>query len=406
MRIACYHNQAPGGARRAIYELCRQLALRHPVDVFSLETADESFLHSSDFAAGINVFPFRPRKPIPSAVGFNMLRWRRDLTRLEQIGREVAAVIDAGDYQAVLTDSCQFIQAAPSVLAHLGTPSAYYCHEPPRRFIQSVSRPEAAPLAPQERARAWVRGRLYDTVIKPLDRRNVLKAGTLLANSRTTKEMIKTYYKRDAAISELGVDARRFRPAESPDRENYVLSVGALAVPKGFDFIIRALRLCPSSARPTLVLAANSDDCGVGRDLRRLAARSGVQLEVRFAVSDAELLRLYQRARAFVFAAHYEPFGLAVLEAMACATPVIAVAEGGPCETVINNVTGLLVSRDEMLFAEALARILEKPGLAKSLSAEARKHVERTWTWEAAGERIEHHLFALDQNHPQAVKTA
>jgi glycosyltransferase involved in cell wall biosynthesis len=406
VRIACYHNQAPGGARRAIYELCRQLGMHHTVDVFSLETADESFLRSSDFAREINVFPFRPRRPITSAVGFNMLRWRQDLARLERICCEVAAAIDAGDYQAVVTDPCRYIQAAPSVLAHLGTPSAYYCHEPPRRFIQSVSRPEAAPLAPQERARAWVRGRLYDAVIKPVDRRNVLTAGALLANSRTTQETIKTYYKRDAAISPLGVDAKRFLPADSPDRENYVLSVGALAVPKAFDFIIRALRLCPSSVRPTLVLAANSDDCGVGRDLRRLAARSSVQLEVLFGVSDAELLRLYQRARAFVFAAHFEPFGLAVLEAMACATPVVAVAEGGPCESVINNVTGLLVARNETSFGEALTRILEDPSMARSLSAEARKHVESNWTWEAAGERIGQHLSALAQNDPQAVKTA
>ncbi|MDO8614719.1 MAG: glycosyltransferase family 4 protein [Dehalococcoidia bacterium] len=400
MRIACYHNQAPGGARRAIHELCQQLTRRHTVDVFSLDTADESFVKSSDFASNITVFDFRPRRPLRSAVGLNMLRWRQDLKRLEDICRLIAAQVDAGDYDAVLTDPCRFVQAAPSVLAYLATPSAYYCHEPPRRFVQAVARPESAPLAPQERARAWLRGRLYDAVIKPIDRRNVNKASAVLANSQMTRQMIMDYYGRDATISALGVDAQRFRPGDRPGRDSYVLSVGALAVPKGFDFIIRSLGLCPPSLRPTLVIVANADDCGVGRDLRRLAARSDVQLELLLEVSDDELIRLYQRARAFVFASHHEPFGLAVLEAMACATPVITVEEGGPRETVIDGVTGLLVPRREEDFAEAVMRVLENPVLASSLAAEARKHVEAHWTWQAAGERIERHLLALDSPLP------
>jgi glycosyltransferase involved in cell wall biosynthesis len=65
-----------------------------------------------------------------------------------------------------------------------------------------------------------------------------------------------------------------------------------------------------------------------------------------------------------------------------------------------------LVARDETSFGEALTRILEHPRIAKALSAEARKHVERNWTWEAAGERIGHHLSALAQCDQQTVKTA
>jgi len=144
----------------------------------------------------------------------------------------------------------------------------------------------------------------------------------------------------------------------------------------------------------------------VGRDLRRLAARCGVKLELLLHVTDAELLHLYQRARAFVFASHYEPFGLAVLEAMACGTPVIAVAEGGPRETLIDGVTGVLLPREEALFAERLTRVLERPGFARSLSVEARRDVEQNWTWEAAGGRLERHLLALAHHAPQATGTA
>ncbi len=395
MKRAVYHNQAPGVARRAIYELCRQLARRHTVDAFSLETADEAFLKSSDFTHKVTVFPFRPRQPLRFGIGVNMLRWLQDLQRLERISRLTAAQVDAGHYQAVLADPCRFLQAAPSVLAYLSTPSAYYCHEPPRRFVQSVCRPEAAPLAPQERARAWLRGRLYDVVIKPIDRRNVSKASAILTNSQHTQQMIKGYYGRDAAVSPLGVDSQRFRPADSVGRDSYILSVGTLAVPKGFDFIIRSLGFCPPSLRPTLVIVANADDYGVGRHLCRLAAQSGVQLQLLVQVSDDELIRLYQRARAFVFASHQEPFGLVVLEAMACGLPVVAVAEGGVPESILPDVNGLLCPRDERIFAESLFRVLADSHLARSMGREGRRLAETEWTWEAAGQRIEDHLLAL-----------
>lgn len=390
MKIAWYHNQAPGGARRAIYELCRELARRHTVDVFSLDTADETFLQSGTVARETRVYPFSPRRPIPFAMGYNMIRWFQDLKRLDEISRRVAADIDAGDYDVVLTDPCRFTQAAPSVLTHLDTPTAYYCHEPPRRFLESVCRPEAAPLPPQERARAWVRGRLYDAVIRPIDRRSVASASTVLANSKTTERAIKDYYGREPTVSPLGVDAEFFRPADdTADRDGYVFSVGAMAVAKGFDFIVRGLGQCPPASRPRLVIATNADASGVGRDLRRLAAECGVDLEIVVNVSDREIVSLYQRASAFVFASHHEPFGLAVLEAMACGTPVVAVAEGGPCETVVDHATGRLVPRDEEAFAKALTYVLSDRAVARAFGLAAREHVEEHWTWETAGLQLE-----------------
>jgi hypothetical protein len=80
---------------------------------------------------------------------------------------------------------------------------------------------------------------------------------------------------------------------------------------------------------------------------------------------------------------------------MACATPVISVAEGGPCESVIDGLTGLLVPRDEEGFAEALMRILEDAEFARALGRSARLHVESEWTWRAAGERLESALASL-----------
>jgi len=74
-------------------------------------------------------------------------------------------------------------------------------------------------------------------------------------------------------------------------------------------------------------------------------------------VSDEELVEVLNRATALVYTSRLEPFGFAPLEANACATPVVAVAEGGVRETMRNGVNGILVDREP----EPIAHALQKP---------------------------------------------
>jgi glycosyltransferase involved in cell wall biosynthesis len=396
MKIAVYHNQPPGGARRALTELIGQLARRHAIDVYTLETADEAFLRSDSHAPLVRTFPFRRRSPIRGGFYVNELRELLDLRDLDAIGRTAAAVIDSGNYDVALVDVCRFMQA-PSVLNYLDTPNLYYCHEPPRRFLEHHCRPAASPQSPYQRLRSIVHTparAAYDRVAQRLDRRNVLRADAMVTNSLYNRTVIREYYQRDADVSRLGVDTTIFRPAESSQRTGgYVLSVGAIESHKAHDFLIRSLARCPKSLRPRLVIAGNTSGAGVERVLSELAGQSGVELDIRTSVRDGEeLVRLYQQAQAFVFSAHHEPFGLVLLEAMACAIPVVSVDEGGPREIIEDGATGHLVPRDEVAFADAVSRVLEDRSLAGSLGRAARQAAVTRWTWEAAGERLDEHL--------------
>jgi glycosyltransferase involved in cell wall biosynthesis len=395
VRIAVYHNQPSGGARRALYELGSRLAMDHVVDVYTLATADETFLSSRDFAHDVYVHPYSRRRPVRFGLYLNEVRQLLDLRDLQRASRDVAAEIDERRYDAVLVDACRFTQA-PSVLSYLGTPHAYYCHEPPRRFLHKEARPDAAPLSLYERARhAWHAPAriLYDRTVQETDQRNVRSAQALLTNSEHTSGLLRSYYGRDASVVRLGVDAQRFTPCTSASGD-YVLSVGALEPHKGFDFLVRSVSRIPRRLRPPLVIAGNTDGAGVGADLRRLALSLDVNLRVVVNVTEQHLLSLYHGAAAFVYSPHKEPFGLVVLEAMACGLPVVAVAEGGPLESVIEGETGYLPPRDEDAFAEALARVLSDESLASDFSSAGREVVEREWTWEAAARRIEAHLVA------------
>jgi glycosyltransferase involved in cell wall biosynthesis len=94
-----------------------------------------------------------------------------------------------------------------------------------------------------------------------------------------------------------------------------------------------------------------------------------------------------------LYAPRLEPFGLAPLEANACGLPVIAVAEGGVRETIVNEVNGLLVDSAPSAMAAAISRLLAEPSLRRQLGINGRHIVEQKWGMSASLDRLEQHLI-------------
>jgi glycosyltransferase involved in cell wall biosynthesis len=73
-----------------------------------------------------------------------------------------------------------------------------------------------------------------------------------------------------------------------------------------------------------------------------------------------------------------EPFGLVIIEAMACGRPVVATQEGGPAETILDRQTGLLYPLgDHVALARAIGTLIADPQLRDRLGRAARKHAAR-----------------------------
>ena len=168
------------------------------------------------------------------------------------------------------------------------------------------------------------------------------RAKLVLANSRYTAGYVKRVYDVDAVVNYAGVDADAFTPGDEP-HERFVLTVGELMPRKGFDWAVRTVGAMPTQNRPPLVIVSNNVDAAERRYVEGVASECGVALDVRERASDAELKRLYRTAGVFLYTPHLEPLGLAPLEAMASGTPVVAVREAGPAETVSDGVTGVPV---------------------------------------------------------------
>jgi len=399
VKVAVVHNLPSGGARRTLVEQCRRLRLcGHRVEAFFPDTSDEAFAPLAPVVDATHVWPV-PAPPGREASLFGQVRvgsvWAvaRLLRSLARVHREMAAAVDGAQFDVVLATHDQFTHA-PAALRWLRTPAAYYCQEP-LRFVYEA--PVGLPLAPGGGPFARAARRLATAsakaVLRPLDARNVRAARMILANSIYSHETIMRAYGRRARVVYHGVDPERFRRLDL-ERERVVLSVGAMHPAKGFDFVVSALARIPESRRPRLVVVSDRGYGVYRRLLEGHAQRSGVALTILTRIADDELVRWYNRASALAYAPYLEPFGLVALEAMACGTPVVAVAEGGTRESIRADETGLLTMRDEAAFAEAVERVMADKGLAARLAEAACGEVARRWTWAASVERLEEALAA------------
>ena len=192
-----------------------------------------------------------------------------------------------------------------------------------------------------------------------------------------------------------GVDGSVFRPLSSaPSRKRAPYAVAAARVQplKGLDLAIAAIAAVPHEVRPTLVIAgdASSEADGYLAELRQLAADLHVADDVQFVgpQSRADLAFLFRNAALVLVPSHSETYGLVALEGSASGVPVVAAAAGGLREAVVDGETGVVVeSRDPMVWATEITRIVTDPLYAAQLAAAGREHAERL-SWERSAEGL------------------
>ena len=139
----------------------------------------------------------------------------------------------------------------------------------------------------------------------------------------------------------------------SADKDDFVLWIGRMSPDKGPHRAIAAAR--EAGVRLLLAGPGPARSGAVLRRGGRAALGDGVEY---VGEADAERKReLYLRARALLMPIRWpEPFGLVMVEALACGTPVIAFPEGSVPEVVRDGVTGFVVD-DEHAMAAAIGRV-------------------------------------------------
>ncbi|MEU1710398.1 glycosyltransferase [Streptomyces sp. NPDC005706] len=193
-----------------------------------------------------------------------------------------------------------------------------------------------------------------------------------------------------------GVDPDQFAPVartRPPGARRRLLAVGRLVPRKGFDRAIRALAGVPD-AELLIAGGPEADLLGAEPEARRLydiAAEYGVfdRVTLLGGVSRARMPRLMAGADLVLSLPRYEPFGIVPLEAMACATPVVATAVGGQLDTVVDGTTGVLVPADDDHDLSGVVRaLLADPDRLARYGAAGRRRVLTHYTWDRVADGV------------------
>ena len=193
-----------------------------------------------------------------------------------------------------------------------------------------------------------------------------------------------------------GADTERFRP--STGARDGVLFVGRITPHKGLDVLLRAL---PEGVHLTIAGSAGHDPRPPESGYPDLVARLAVGRDVELVseIDDERLTNLYQRAAVVVLPSVKttcygrevripELLGLTLLEAMACATPVICSRVGGLPEVVREGETGYVVRPGDVEeLADRLSHLLADASRTRAMGLAARDAVLRDFTWQRCAER-------------------
>ncbi|MCL5100966.1 MAG: glycosyltransferase [Candidatus Marsarchaeota archaeon] len=263
-------------------------------------------------------------------------------------------------------------------IRHKNAKVLWYCHTPPREVYDLYKT--------RMQTRSYKERFLYATMAKAykiIAGKVVRQIEDIATNSNTTKTRIKKYFNRDATVINPGIDYNKFY---NESDSKYFLYNSRIVVNKRQEYVITAFKKFLSTRKNRdykLVLAGmlskDPEHIAYYEKLKKMS--KGYPVTFITNMSDNTLRSLYANSTATLFAAINEDFGYVPLEGMASSKPVIAVNEGGPTETIINEKTGFLINSPEEM-ADKMKYLVEHKNFSESMGKEGRKHVSKNYSWE------------------------
>ncbi|MBC8453622.1 glycosyltransferase family 4 protein [PVC group bacterium] len=381
MKIAIWHNLHSGGAKRALHAQVAGLLERGcDLECWTNVSSCRSYL-PLDKLIPVHVVNY----PAPWSMADRLMPRFFDLYQklycntglLTSMAKKAADEINNGGFDVLLAANCRY-QAAPPIGRFVKTKTVLYAQEPYRAFYEEGT---GMPLLMNRKTRIRE------------EKKNAQAFDCILANSKYSQSRLQSIYETDVAVNYLGIDTDVFKCSDEP-RESFILGAGSIQPHKRVDLAIRSVAQLPEPRLP-LVWIGNLRSGGYARSLKKLAKQLNVKLQLKVMVTDDELISYLSRAYLFLYTSRLEPFGLTPLEANACETPVVAVAEGGVKETIENGVNGFVTNAEADEIAAAMSKIIGDSSLRKQMGKQARKTVTEKWSQKQSIDELEKKLRAL-----------
>jgi len=183
------------------------------------------------------------------------------------------------------------------------------------------------------------------------------------------------------SVIPLGYDAARFQPSapapHGPVPSPYLLHVGQGYPHKNLARLLEAFALLAPRHPDLRLVLAGAPHPRTAQPLRRREQALGLEGRVQWLayVPASALPGLYRGALAFIYPSLWEGFGLPILEAMASGTPVVT-SEGSGCAETAATAALLVNPRSVKALAEAMAAVVEQPGLRERLRRQGLQRVQ------------------------------
>lgn len=330
MKIALAHDylREYGGAERVV-EALHELYPNAPVYVSFIDPRVTG-IHWQKFAS------WDIRESWLTKVPF----YKKMFSPLRIFAPQYFAKFDLSEYDVVISSSNAYFAKAVRVPngVHI-----CYCHTPARSLYgyTTMTNWKQNPIT-------RVIGTLINHYLRVVDFQVAQKVDHFIANSEETKRRIAKFYRRKSTVIYPPIVI----PAQPPKKQtrDYYLYVGRIAASKHVDLAIQA---ATELSLPLKVV-------GEGKGMEYLRELAGPTVEFLGAVPDAELHQLYAGAKALLFPAEDEDFGMVPVEAMGHGTPVIAHRSGGPQESIVEGKTGLFFDEFTVESLIAAIQVFEK----------------------------------------------
>ena len=410
MKIAIWHNLPSGGGKRALYYHVKGLLERgHTLEAWCPPTADQTYLPLSDLIKE-NIVPLDQSTERAGRINRFLSPYQRVVDRIDAMNRhcqQCADEINHGDFDVLLANPCTLFRTT-AIARYVKIPSVLYLQEPYRWLYEAMPRLPWLALPPP--TKPWWLSRSYSLLfLKNLievqgfrvqareELQNAQAFDLILVNSLFSRESLLRAYGLDAQVCYLGIDCNLFKPLNL-SRQNIVVGLGGIYSGKGLERAVQAIGTIQEDERPTLIWIGNFSDTNYQNTIEKLALSLGVNFVPKIQIPDQEVIQLLNQATVMIYTPVLEPFGFAPLEANACETPVVAIAEGGVRETIKDGINGFLINGNEpVAVGRAISKLFNDQALAEQVGKQARNHVLAMWSWDKAIERLEEFLLSLTE---------
>lgn len=229
--------------------------------------------------------------------------------------------LDVSGYDLVISSSWAVAKGVKTTKNQL---HICYCHTPVRyawdlydEYISGLNQPK----------KFFVQKTLK--YIRKWDVRTLERVDCFIANSKFVAQRIHNTYNRDCVVIYPPVDTKSYALFE--EKEDFYFTASRLVPYKKTKLIVEAFNEMPEKK---LVVIGDGEEYSAIKEIAKN------NIDVLGYQDKKSMIKYMQRASAFMYAA-VEDFGIVPIEALACGTPVVALAKGGTAETIQDGINGV-----------------------------------------------------------------